>query len=176
MEKSIEQIEKERELSENVWRNRWKFSITLQENEVVLVSFKVERDEDVKYTTEGLPEPQTTESIQYVPKGTLSEYVSYTVVKAGVRKSIDDPMNRSVRITGLGDSFVVDGSSLVYGGGWDVTTGQATTMFRFEDDVVNPTKRLLITLSLKRLSIKDATELARKRRVDLPELVDTSCR
>ena len=62
----------------------------------------------------------------------------------------------------------------MYGGGWDVTTGQATTMFRFEDDVINPTKRLYITLSLKRLSVRDAADLARTRRIDLPELDDAS--
>ena len=170
-EPSIQQIEKNRELTENVWRDLWKFNVEPSDNEVVLASFKVEPD--VKFSTEGLPKAQTIESIHYVPEGAIAKFVSYTGVSAGARKSDEDPFHRLIRITGFGHSFDVDGD-LDNDGGWEVTTGEPTMVFRFQDDPKNPTKRLIVTLSLKRLPVSKAKVQAGIRRISLPELDDTS--
>ena len=169
-ESSIQEVEKNRELTENVWRNLWKFNVDPRDNEVVLATFRVEPD--VKFSTEGLPKAQTIESIHYVPEGAVAKLVSYTGVSAGVRRSDDDPFHRLIRITGFGHSFDV-GDELDNDGGWEVTTGEATMVFRFQDDPTNPTKRLMVTLSLKRLPVSKAKLKAGLRRIKLPELEET---
>ena len=170
--KPIEQIEKRRELSEGVWRHRWKFNIAPRENEIVLATFEVKPDEE--YSTEGLPKAETVESILYVPQGILSESVFLTAVKAAVRKDADDPFNLFVQIAGFGHSFNIDGSLLDPDGGWDVTTEyEATKVFRFQDEPNKPTKRLFITVSMKRLTVGKAKDLVYSRQIELPELGDT---
>lgn len=169
-EPSIQQMEKNRELTENVWRDLWKFNVDPRDNEVVLATFKVEPD--VKLSTGGLPKAQTIESIHYVPEGSVAKFVSCTGVLAGVRKSDDEPFHRLLRITGFGHSFDV-GDDLDNDGGWEVTTGEATMVFRFQDDPTNPTKRLMVTLSLKGMPVSNAKVLAGIRRISLPELDDT---
>lgn len=170
-ESSIQQTEKQRELTENVTRDLWKFTVAPHENEVVLATFRVEPD--VKLSTEGLPKAQVIESIHYVPKGSVDQYVSYTRVSAGIRKNDDDPFHRVIRITGFGHSFDV-GADLDPDGGWEVVTGDASMVFRFQDDPTNATKRLVVRLSLKRLPVSKAKAQAGMRRISLPAL-DNTC-
>lgn len=167
--KPISQIETNRELSENTWRELWKLSIKTSADAVVIMSFKVEPDG--KLSIEGLPERCAIETIRYVPGDTVSEFVSYTGVSAGVRTSDDDPFHRVIRIVGFGHSFDVPG--LENDGGWDVsTTGEATKVFRFQDAANNPTKRMFVTLSLKRIPIHQARAAVGMRGMKLPELGD----
>jgi hypothetical protein len=176
----VTRVEEKRELTKNVWRDVWEIRTILTDDKFVLVTFKVEPNED--YANESMPEGYEIQTLHYNPGGRMRGRISATHAGIGTHgKPLRE--KRSIRVTGFGHSYdvpagLVQSMNLVAcDTGWKGLRGQGTrdagVVWIFKDHWEDTTKEIRVEYDLTTISLAKARELVESRFLSLPELDKT---